>query len=467
MLFNSSIFFAFLAIVLFLYYGFLKFRALQTWILLGASYVFYGFWDWRFLALILGSTVVDYLVAQRIQDSVDAKARRRWLWVSMAANLGVLSFFKYFNFFATSATDLLLLLGMQPSPMTLEIILPVGISFYTFQTMSYTIDVYRGKMPATRSFRDFALFVAFFPQLVAGPIERASHFIPQIEAKRKLSLTQLEEAIYLIVYGYFLKVFLADNLGVQVNRIFEDPTKFSGLELGLGVVAFAGQIYGDFAGYSSIARGVARLFGFDLMVNFRLPYFAIDPSDFWRRWHISLSSWLRDYLYISLGGNRAGKVATLRNLVLTMLLGGLWHGAAWNFVIWGLYHGVLLVAYRLIGWPKKGWDEGWRRWPLWALMTIFTLIGWLIFRATSVDQILYFLAHLSLETSPNTMKIAGFLAIYWTPVLVFEWIQHRRRNLWVIFEWPLVVRAVILGLFVAMTIAFGQRDSMEFLYFQF
>ncbi len=468
MLFNSTTFFLFLGITAALYLLAKRSLLAQNLVLLVASYVFYGFWDWRFLGLIAASTVVDFFVAKKIDASSNPLTKKRWLLASMVANLGTLGFFKYFNFFADNAVALLNMLGMSASQVTLDIILPVGISFYTFQTMSYTIDVYRGKLKATDSFIEFALFVSFFPQLVAGPIERASHFIPQIQKRRHINLAQLEEAVYLILYGYLLKVFLADNLAVIVNEIFKNPEKHNGLNLAVGVLAFAGQIYGDFAGYSSIARGVARLFGFDLMVNFRLPYFAISPSDFWRRWHISLSSWLRDYLYIALGGNRGSKARTIFNLSMTMFLGGLWHGAAWTYVIWGLYHGALLALFRILDWPSKRVEKTWYLRPfMWAFMFVFTLGGWLIFRATSPAQIVYFLSHMGMETNAKTNAYLIQMAVFWLPVAGFELIQHWKKNLFVIFTWPWWVRGIIFGLMLGLTIALGQRESIEFIYFQF
>ena len=326
-----------------LYFLTQRYFRLQNGILLIASYVFYGFWDWRFLALLFVSTVVDYNLALLIEKSESPGERKALLAASICVNLGILGFFKYFGFFAESFASLLNSFGFQSSTPFFNIVLPVGISFYTFQTMSYTIDVYRRKLPATRNFFDFALFVSFFPQLVAGPIERATKLLPQVLQPRKFSQSNFVEGFYLIILGLFKKVVIADNMAPIVNYIFSrDVSTLSGAEVLVGVYAFAFQIYGDFAGYTDIARGVAKWLGFDLMLNFRMPYFATSPSDFWQRWHISLSSWLRDYLYIPLGGNRQGTLLTYRNLMLTMVLGGLWHGAAWTFVAWGFFHGLIL-----------------------------------------------------------------------------------------------------------------------------
>jgi len=335
--FNSLQFFLFFAVVYSLYLAFN--HKWQNRMLLVASYVFYGTWDWRFLSLIVISTIIDYYCGIKIDEITDAKKRKQFLAISIVANLSMLGFFKYFNFFAENLQALCCFFGFQVQPHFLNIILPVGISFYTFQTMSYTIDIYKGQLKPTRKFFDFALFVSFFPQLVAGPIERASHLLPQILSKRKVTIDKFCEGCYLIFWGLFLKVFVADNLARLVDPIFASDPPYNGVKVLLGLYAFAFQIFGDFAGYSNIARGLGKCMGFDIMVNFNLPYFVTNPSDFWRRWHISLSTWLRDYLYIPLGGNKKGTLFTYRNLAITMFLGGLWHGAAWTFIIWGAYRG--------------------------------------------------------------------------------------------------------------------------------
>ncbi|MDA1306433.1 MAG: MBOAT family protein, partial [Acidobacteria bacterium] len=321
--------------------------------LLVASYVFYGAWDYRFLSLLGISTIIDYVVALRMADAA-GRHRKAWLIVSLVTNLGLLGFFKYFNFFVDSGNALLIALGVDPMPMRLHIVLPVGISFYTFQTLSYTIDVYRGKLDPTRSLRDFALFVAYFPQLVAGPIERATHLLPQVLNPRRLSMPLLHQGLWLISWGLFKKMVIANNLAIVVDRTFAAGSGATGAEYLIAIYAFAFQIYCDFSGYSDIARGLAALMGIDLMVNFNNPYAATNPREFWRRWHISLSTWLRDYLYVPLGGNRGALWQTYRALMLTMLLGGIWHGAQWTFVVWGLYHGVWLAVHR---WMTM--DRGW------------------------------------------------------------------------------------------------------------
>jgi len=343
MLFNSLEFAVFMVVVYGLYL--VLNHKWQNRMLLVASYIFYGAWNWRFLSLIFISTVLDYICGIKIYNSNSVKRKRFFLFLSVFGNLSILGFFKYFNFFVGDLTALINYFGFSFQTHSLNIILPVGISFYTFQTMSYTIDIYRDKLRPTRRFFDFALFVAFFPQLVAGPIERARNLLPQILSPRTFSVDRFYEGCYLIFWGLFQKIVIADNLAKMVVPVFGDWQYESGKVL-LALYAFAFQIFCDFAGYSNIARGLGRVMGFEIMVNFRLPYFATNPREFWRRWHISLSSWLRDYLYIPLGGSRKGAIFTCRNILITMLLGGLWHGAAWTFVFWGVYHSFLLVAHR-------------------------------------------------------------------------------------------------------------------------
>lgn len=307
-----------------------------------------------FLLLLLLTVVVDYSAARLIHASENEKRRKRTLLFSVFVNLGILSYFKYANFFLENALLLLNSIGFHVDPMTLQIILPVGISFYTFQSMSYTIDVFRGRVAPASNIMDYALYVSFFPQLVAGPIERSSHLLPQILSPRRVSWEKIQIGLYYIASGLFLKIFMADNLARLVNPVFAASDPQTGFCYLLTGYAFAFQIYGDFAGYSWIAKGLGAILGFEIMDNFNLPYFSKNPQEFWRRWHISLSSWLRDYLYIPLGGNRKGQVKTVRNLFLTMLLGGLWHGAKMTFVAWGFFHAVLLALHHLVTGNNKG-----------------------------------------------------------------------------------------------------------------
>lgn len=396
MLFNSLVFFGFITVV-FLVYPRLRLQK-QNVFLLVASYVFYGYWDWRFNFLLLISTVVNFWVGQRIYASNDQKQRKFLIFISVVVNLGILGFFKYFNFFVDSAASLLASIGFQPHLPVLRVILPVGISFYTFQTMSYTIDIYRGKLKPTKSFIDFALFVSFFSQLVAGPIERAKNLLPQISKPRHMTRENVLSGLNLVLLGFFKKVAIADTLSPIVENIFADPTAMSSGQLWTGVYAFTFQIYGDFSGYTDIARGIARILGFELMENFNAPYLSRNITEFWRRWHISLSSWLKDYLYIPLGGNRRGRVRTYINLMVTMFLGGLWHGAAWNFVVWGLLHGIYLTGHRMILRGNKP-DFSWSRtFPGWAgdivkIFLTFHLVAltWVLFRSPDFTSALIYL----------------------------------------------------------------------------
>lgn len=354
-----------------------------------SSYIFYGWWDWRFLSLILFSTCIDYFVAREMANKSRDK-KRSLLTISLVTNLGVLGIFKYFNFFAGSFTELLAVFGISPSYTTLNIILPVGISFYTFQSMSYTIDVYRGKCGIEHSFLRFASYVALFPQLVAGPIVRARKLLPQLSVDHTFDIKRVITGLELIIWGFFLKLCVADRLGLIVDPPFDKPDSFGGAAHILANIGFSFQIYGDFCGYSIIAIGLGRIMGLDFGINFRRPYLARNFSDFWQRWHISLSSWLKEYLYFSLGGNRIGKLKTYRNLMLVMLLGGLWHGAAWTFVVWGGLHGLYLTIqhwYEHNVTRDKPAKENIILSALQIIM-IFTLVTltWVFFRAESVSD---------------------------------------------------------------------------------
>ncbi|MGE0325266.1 MAG: MBOAT family protein [Polyangiaceae bacterium] len=471
MLFNSLVFLAFLPVALI---GALTLRgnAWRGWVLV-ASYVFYGYWDPRFLILIAGSTVLDYVCASRIAASDSAPARKRWLLLSLVVNLGVLAYFKYANFFLDSLDTVLARFGSSTAATRLDIVLPVGISFYTFQTLSYTIDVYRGDTKPAKSLLSFATYVAFFPQLVAGPIERSSRLLPQIEEGRvRPTALQLDEALWLIAVGFAKKVFIADNLAPIVSQVFKQEHP-GGLTVMVGTVAFAFQIYGDFSGYSDIARGVSKLMGVDLMLNFHSPYLASGPADFWRRWHISLSTWLRDYLYIPLGGNRGGTVRMYRNLSITMLLGGLWHGAAWTFVIWGAYQGVLLIAERLVYGKPPPHPARFRLSPLTLFRTavtfVFVCYGWLIFRAQDVHQ----LWALTRGLVAHPLSTAGLTKPWLLALLVFGGsamlIQAAEEGA---PERPLrsirpVWRGLILAVLTYAVLILGAPGDSQFIYFQF
>lgn len=351
MVFNSLEFFIFLPIVFMLYwFVFNKHLKAQNILILVASYVFYGLWDWRFLSLILLSTLVDYYVALKIYNTQEQAKRKQWLWVSVIFNVGLLGFFKYYNFFVGSWIDFMSLMGHDiKSPWILHVILPVGISFYTFQTMSYSFDVYYKKLKPTQDFLGFAAFVSFFPQLVAGPIERASNLLSQILNPRRFSYEQAAGGVKLILWGLFKKVVIADSIGPIVDDIFANYSTYPASTLILGVTLFSFQVYGDFSGYSDIAIGTAKLFGVELMSNFKFPNFSRNVAEYWQRWHVSLSTWFRHYLYIPLGGSRVSKLKSVRNICIIFLVSGFWHGANWTFIFWGAFHAVAFIPVFLMG----------------------------------------------------------------------------------------------------------------------
>jgi len=476
MAFNSYIYLLCLGILAVVYRFLSRHTKAQNALLLAVSYGFYACWDWRFLSLILISTFTDFYVAQRIEKSDSSQKKRWWLSISILVNLGLLGVFKYFNFFIYSAEQLLNSLGMQMDYPTLNIILPVGISFYTFQTLSYTIDVYRGKSKPTYDLLNFSLYVTFFPQLVAGPIERPSALMPQIENAREVSRSDIAEGLHHILLGLFKKVVVADNMAIIVDGAFAKGVEpLNGVENWLGLVAFAFQIYGDFSGYSSIAQGSAKLLGFNLSYNFHMPYFAKSPSDFWARWHVTLSQWLRDYVYIPLGGNRGGTLFTYRNLILTMLLGGLWHGAGWNFVIWGLYHGLILCAYRLCAF-KINLGNALVAKLLSVVATLFmfklTLIGWMLFRLDNVAQIsdvfwsLYVFGDWSF--TPLSIGIASMICFLTVPIMVYEYVIYRNENdHMLLFKYHWIFRALLYSYFLNMMAMYSIEAAQEFIYFQF
>ena len=469
MLFNSYEYALFLIVVLVAYHLLLK-RRLQNVVLLLASYWFYAAWDARFLSLIWISTIVDYTVGLRIQASRDAGRAQRgryWLGLSLATNLGLLGFFKYYGFFIDSAVDFLQGFGFSASPSTLSVILPVGISFYTFQTLSYTFDVWRGSLAPTRNALDFALFVAFFPQLVAGLIERASRLLPQIQRDRSVASADVSAGIYLILTGLVRKVVIADTAGLIADKYFADPASHGGLELVVGILLYTLQIYGDFAGYSNIARGSARLLGFELMRNFRHPYFSASVTEFWQRWHISLSTWLRDYLYIPLGGNRRGVRRTYVNLLATMLLGGLWHGASWNFVIWGGLHGIYLAGHRYISARRERSGR-----PAWSRATgaavTFPLIAltWLTFRLTDMGALGEYLTGLG-RWSVIDLDAVVPLIVLGMILLLIDLPQHQADDEFVHLRLPVTARGLRAGAAVILLIFSGGGLDVPFIYFQF
>jgi alginate O-acetyltransferase complex protein AlgI len=551
MTFNSLEFLFFLPLVLALYH--VMNHRMQNRMLLLASYFFYGWWDVRFLFLIVVSTAIDFVcglsIAKRnvslkqrmlisayvfgsafafiavpwsahnthilssweqlsqtlAQTDLNAlwitlasitaanllytplsklsedKRRKAFVWTSVIANMSILGFFKYFNFFAGSLEQAVGAMGVDPQLLRLDIILPVGISFYTFQTMSYAIDIYRRKLEPTDRFLDFALFVSYFPQLVAGPIERASELLPRILKPRKIQFQQFTEGSYLILWGLFKKVAIADGVAGSVDSIYLSSGVASWIDVVAATFLFAVQIYCDFSGYTDIARGVSKLMGIDLMLNFNQPYFSTNPSEFWRRWHISLSSWLRDYLYIPLGGNRGGAYKMYRNLMITMILGGFWHGAAWNFVLWGFFQGAILCIHSVLfkKTNAKTVTPGSTAPPVFALakriaVTLFfftvTCYGWLLFRAVSLEQVATFSATLFTDIGNMSLSMSrpALPALFGLPILVgIELLQYRYGD--AMFQFRLVrpIRAVLYASTIFLICMGMSNAPAQFIYFQF
>lgn len=472
MLFNSLDFFLFLPIVFFLYWKYNNIKT-QNILILISSYVFYGWWDWRFLFLIFMSTVVDYFVALSIENNSDSKKRKRILYISVFFNLALLGVFKYFNFFIDSWVDFISIFGYNiENTWSLKIILPVGISFYTFQTMSYSLDVYRRELKTTKDFISFASFVSFFPQLVAGPIERASHLLPQILNKRKFSYIQSVEGLRLILWGLFKKVVIADSLSLLVNPIFDNYLNLNGGVLLLGLIYFSFQIYCDFSGYSDIAIGTAKLFGIELRSNFIFPYFSRDIAEFWRRWHISLSSWFKDYLFIPLGGSKKGKWMSIRNVFIIFIVSGFWHGANLTFIIWGLSHSMLYLILSLRNQNRRFTTVIVAENSLFpslkecyqiTITFLSVMLTWIFFRSDSVtDAFLYLLRMFTDIAFPNVYR-SGF--IYVILIVLFDWWNRKdeRKPLNInsfYFRWTSYVILIILILGHS-----GQKN--EFIYFQF
>jgi alginate O-acetyltransferase complex protein AlgI len=477
MLFNSYIFWIFFAIV-FVLYRRLGHRG-QNYMLLAASYIFYGYWDWRFLFLMLFSTVVDYTAALLIAGTGSRLKRKSVLVTSIVVQLSLLGLFKYYGFFSQQLASLFGFVGIPVYVPVLKFLLPVGISFYTFQTMSYMLDVYRDEYPAEKSFVNFALFVSFFPHLVAGPLVRATKLLPQIATPRVRRPNDFREGLYYIAIGLFKKVFVGDNLAAVANSIFHaNPHSLTGLECIAGIYAFAFQIYCDFSGYSSIAQGLAKWLNIDLTTNFNLPYFATSPTEFWRRWHISLSTWFRDYLYIPLlkrGPQPATRARLFASLIVVMLLSGLWHGAAWTFVLWGLYHGVLLIGYRLISRKNSGVPEPQSTLSLASFLVrvvvMFQLVclGWLLFRAESISQVGIMLSRIVLDFhwTPFVSSAFAMILFFAGPLVIYEFWVERRQDLLSLIRIDWRVRAAIYSYCALMLLFFPPPVSNVFIYFQF
>ena len=472
MLFFSPTFYLFFAIVFSLYWS-LRSRNWRKLVLLAASYVFYAAWDVRFLSLILYSTILDYFIGRALGRIDNERTRKLLLLGSLVGNLGMLFFFKYFNFFTSSFVELLTTLNIPVDPIHLNIILPVGISFYTFQTLSYTVDVYRKKIPHVDSFLDIAVFVAFFPQLVAGPIVRAADFLPQLRVDKRLSEVPWKATIMLFLMGLLKKVAIADNIGPYVDQVFDSPELYSASAVVLSVVLFGIQIYCDFSGYSDMAIACSRLLGFWLPINFAWPYFATNISDFWRRWHISLSGWLRDYLYIPLGGNRHGKIMQYRNLMLTMVLGGLWHGASWNFVIWGFLHGLaLLVFHGLNGAVFKHMKLTGAASVLagiaGGLLTFWWVsLTWIFFRAEDLTESLAIAQTFVSFSSSGSFDFAPKLYLLVLVFAVIHFISYRVNIVYRAEKLHPVLYGLLAGAMIAVYLIMIPTQETPFIYFQF
>ncbi len=475
MVFNSIEFAIFVVILWPLYWAARHRLRMQNLLLLGASYLFYGWWDWRFLFLLGGTTLVDFWAVRRIGRAVSPVARQRWMIFSVAVNLVVLGFFKYFEFFVDSGVDVANQLGLEWTAPALHFVLPVGISFYVFHEISYAIDVYRGRVEPENDLIVYALYIAFFAQLVAGPITRAGHMLPQFRRARVFPDAEARySGFVLILTGLFKKVVLADGISPWVNEVFDAPQDRGLLPALVAMFGFAVQIYGDFAGYTDIARGVARLFGIEIARNFEQPYLSRNITEFWRTWHISLSSWLHDYLYVPLGGNRSGRFGTYRNLIIVMLLGGLWHGASWNFVVWGGLHGVALAVHRALSPSTDRQRQGvpaLRAVPAVAANFVLVTVLWVFFRANSLDAALDFFGGM---TSGLTGSAAGawkppamILSFALVAMFAMDVVDRSRMPRSPLRRIPMAVQGVLAGLAIVAIVVFSGQDPEPFIYFQF
>ena len=468
MLFTEPIFFPFFLVVFLVHWLLSSNRHRKVWLLV-CSAVFYGSWDWRFLFLLGGQALVDYYVGLILLNPRPVFGRKFWLILCISTNLVILGTFKYLNFFLASGTGLLHWLGIPVSERTLDIILPIGISFVTFQSMSYTIDVYRGRLQPIRSLVDYGLFICFFTHLVAGPIVRASHLLPQLDEPRRLARVDFRWCFSLFLIGFIKKSLISDQLAGLVDQVYAQPSHFDTLGIWTATLFYAVQIYCDFSGYTDMAIALAALLGYDLGLNFNFPYLAQNITEFWRRWHISLSAWLRDYLYIPLGGNRNGQWASYRNLMLTMLLGGIWHGAGWNFAIWGGLHGLALIVHK--EWtrrfaPPACWQTAFKAAGL-VLTFYWVCVAWIFFRAQTLAQALTLCKAFVLFRSSGTESVAPQLIWLFVPLALLHWASSRG-------EWDLRVRvlpnwgyAAAFGATAALVLFFVPLNVRPFIYFQF
>lgn len=477
MFFNSLSFAIFLPIVFLLYwFVFSKKKQGQNGFLLFISYVFYSFWDWHFLFLLLFSTFLVYFTGIKIQDNESAKSKSFWFWLSIIVNIGFLGIFKYYDFFAVSFSSFLLNFGFKVSPIVLHWILPVGISFYTFHGLSYSIDVYKSRIKAERNFIDYALFVSYFPLLVAGPIERATHLLPQVKTKRVFNFQQAKEGLFMIVWGLIKKVVIADTCATYANAIFDHYESMNSLSLALGAVYFAFQIYGDFSGYSDMAIGISKLFGIELLRNFNYPYFSRDIAEFWRRWHISLSSWFRDYVYIPLGGSKGTKLKQVRNVFIIFLLSGFWHGANWTYVAWGFLNAMYFLPLLLQNKNRSNIESIELKWNLNSFKTVFhilitfsiTCLAWIFFRAKTITSAFDYIITMCTNGIFESQYLANRRYNYEIIILILlfigvEW-NNRTKQEPISGKLSMLRLAICIGLLLVLG---TYSDYKEFIYFQF
>jgi len=482
MLFNSLNFAIFLPIVFLLYWfatkGNLK---LQNILLLVSSYFFYACWDWRFLFLLVFSTLLDYFTGIKMSDAKNQKSKKFWFWLSISINLGFLGVFKYYNFFAESFASALDDIGLHVNPWTLKVILPVGISFYTFHGLSYVIDIYKDRIKAEKNFIDYSVFVSFFPLLVAGPIERATHLLPQIQKKRTFDYSKAVDGLRQILWGLFKKVVIADQCAEYANQIFNNSADYSGSTLVLGAIFFTFQIYGDFSGYSDIALGTARLFGIDLLRNFAFPYFSRDIAEFWRRWHISLSSWFKDYLYIPLGGSKGGMWMKIRNTLIIFLVSGFWHGANWTFIIWGFLNALYIMPSIIFNTNRTNLEIVAKGKYLPTIKDLFsigitfslTVFAWIFFRAENIGHAISYISEILSLSLFSIPKFAGMSRALTTIILVaifvlVEWKgregQYAISHLGI--KWKRPIRYAMYYAIIIAIFWFGGKEQ-QFIYFQF
>jgi D-alanyl-lipoteichoic acid acyltransferase DltB (MBOAT superfamily) len=477
MFFNSLQFALFLPIVFVLYwFVFSKNKSTQNTFLIVVSYYFYSCWDWRFLFLLLFSTLLDYFTGIQIEKSANERNRKFWFWLSIIVNLGFLGAFKYYNFFAVSFSQALTSIGIHSSPFLLNVILPVGISFYTFHGLSYVIDIYYKRIKAEKNAVDYALFVSYFPLLVAGPIERATHLLPQVKVKRSFDFEKAKEGVYQIIWGLVKKVVIADTCATYANAIFDNYTSMNSSSLILGAVYFAFQIYGDFSGYSDMALGMSKLFGLDLLRNFNYPYFSRDIAEFWRRWHISLSSWFRDYLYIPLGGSRGSKLKQVRNVFIIFVVSGFWHGANWTFLAWGFINALYFLPSLLLGTNRDNMETAELHWDLnsikvfFSILATFTLscVAWVFFRAKSITIAFDYLERIVTNRNFVSQYLVNERYSYELILLVLAFVVVEWKSRFKIY--PISGKYIGLKMVLCLLaiIALGTySDYKEFIYFQF